>query len=83
MLRNLLTGARAYVESFDDHYLPKTPGFYNSLYSSHAAYPYDYNHYSPSAYTDLEVGSRHLANERKFLSSRVFSEDEFDPSIFS
>lgn len=46
------------------------------LYSSHAAYPYDYNHYSPSAYTDLEVGSRHLQSERKFLRSNALDSSE-------
>lgn len=58
--------ASAYVFGTDNHYVTNSSYDFKSY---NPGYPYDYYNFSPKIFTDLEVATRDLQNDRKFLRS--------------
>ena len=58
----------AYVFGTDNHYI-SNPSLGDISYNP--GYPCEYFNYSPKTYTDLEVATRDLQNDRRFLKSDI------------
>ena len=59
----------AYVFGTDNHYVSNTTnsfGMAGQFSTTNPGFDYEYSHYSPKFYTDLEVGTRDQQNKRQF-----------------
>lgn len=78
MFFNLISSINAFVLGIDDNVYQIAR---NSLYPYGTSFPYESPYdYTPSAFTDLDVGVRHLQNERRSLNAFPLRGDDQEGS---